>query len=118
MIRRLLDVPVLEMRSDTIAAERYNRVRLALLRLGAPLRLSVPGLRGIDLLLDTDAWACVDRTLDDLPVVAWVDFEKHREGLHQPVACQLRYYHVYAGMIVKTAQEAMDQMLADRLAAH
>lgn len=111
MRSRIDEVPALWVIDATVDAAQFNRIRLALLRLGEPLRLALPHLRGLDLLLSRESWVCVDRTMDDLPVIAWTRFGSlGRRQLQAPVRCELRYYHGHAGMIVQT-------VLADALAA-
>lgn len=100
---RLNDIPVYERASVSIEAPVFNQVRLALLRLSNPLRCSLRSLRGLDVLLTDDIWVCVDRTLNDVPVLAWTDFQtKDRATLHEPIKCEVRYYHAHAHMIVST----------------
>lgn len=113
---RLRDLPIYHRLTDSIAAHRFNRARLALRRVANPLRFDLPGLRGLDLSLEDEAWVCVDRTLNDMPVLAWLDFAKaERTGLHLPVACELRYYHAHAEMIRAKVLELMDAALDSRL---
>lgn len=113
---RLRDLPVYERLSDSIDAERFNRVRLALRRLANPLRFELAGLHGLDLSLEDAAWVCADRTLNDMPVLAWVGFAlSRRVGLHLPVACELRYYHAHAGVIRGRVLALMDEVLTSRL---
>ena len=113
---RLEDVPVIKIAPVSIAAGNYNRIRLALLRLDDPLRLPLPGLRGMDLIVDEEAWICVDRTLYDLPVLAWTNFETSgRSALHLPVNCQLNYYHIHANVIAETVLTTTDRVLQERL---
>ncbi len=114
MAHRIDDLPCLARRPDVIPAPRFNRVRLALARLGAPLRFNLPGMPNIDMELDHRAWMCIDKNLNDLPVLAWTAFAK-REALHAPVACELRFYHVYASAIRGRALELMDALLEARL---
>ena len=117
MRSRLQDIPAFQVSLAVVEAEHYNRVRLALSRLQSPLRLCLPSLRGLDILLDDEAWVCVDRTMEDLPVVAWTDFENTtRAGLHQPVRCQLRLFHAHAGMILNTVFADVEAILTERLA--
>jgi hypothetical protein len=111
---RLNEIPTLKSRPTTVTAERYNRVRLALRRLENPLRIELPKLRSLDLILEADIWAIVDRDLNDIPVVAWTDFE-HRSSLHQPVPCMLRYYHAHADAIMEKALQKLDVILEARL---
>ncbi len=99
-----------------VPAARYNRVRLALLRLGEPLRLDLPDLRHLAVELTATAWVCVDASLDDLPVAAWTDFAP-RDSLHQPVPCRLRLYHAQAELILDRIGTSVDRLLAERLAA-
>jgi len=99
-----------------IDGARYNQVRLGLLRLENPLRLKLTGLRGMDIILDNHAWVCVDRTMYDLPVLAWTDFEyADRNGLHEPVHCQLHFYHIHADLIIETVLATMTSVLTQLL---
>ena len=103
MKSRIEDIPKLKTEPSSIEGAHFNQVRLALLRLENPLRLKLPGLRGMDIILDDKSWVCVDRTLYDLPVIAWTDFGHiEREGLHEPVSCLLHYYHIHADLITDT----------------
>lgn len=115
MATRLEDVPVIKVKPATLEAEIYNRVRLGLIRLENPLRLTLPGLRGMDVLLDDHAWVCVDRTLYDLPVLAWTNFAVGRRGLHLPVDCVVNYYHIHANVIAETVLSTTDRLLRERL---
>jgi hypothetical protein len=116
MSTRLDDVPVIKIKTVDIDAAVFNRVRLALLRLENPLRLSLPGLRGMDVLLDGQNWVCVDRTLYDLPVLAWTGFETAgRSALHAPVGAKLHYYHIHANVLSETVLNTIDWLLQERL---
>ena len=116
MESRLREVPALKVMDSVVAAKHYNRVRLALARLEDPLRFPLPHLRGLDMLLSREEWICVDRTLNDLPVLAWTDFQvQGRTALHAPVSCRLRFYHAYAGLIVGTLLQDVSVILAERL---
>lgn len=111
------NLPSMKTQAALIDASRYNRVRLALLRLATPLRLELPNLRDMDLLLDKRYWICIDRTLQDYPVVAWTHFNNSaRISLHEPVLCKLQFYHLHANLIVDTVLRTMDKLLAARLA--
>lgn len=116
MKSRIEDVPKLRTIGTEIEGGRYNQVRLGLLRLGHPIRLALPGLRGMDVIVDPKAWVCVDRTLYDLPVLAWTDFEiQERKAIHEPVHCLLHYYHVHADLITETVLSTLLSVLAERL---
>ena len=111
------EFPPLRSLPKRLEAAYYNRVRLALRRLGCPLRVALPRHRGLEAILDDDAWLCVDTTRDDLPVLAWRAFATcGRNSLHEPVDCRLDLYHWHAGLIMGTALEALDAALSTRLA--
>ncbi len=114
MKTRIEDVPKLRTDQTSIDATRFNLVRLSLLRLGGPIRLPLPGLRGMDLVIDRDRWVCVDRGLYDLPILAWTDFHPRRD-LHAPVPCLRHYYHVNADLISETVLSTMMTLLGERL---
>jgi hypothetical protein len=111
---RLDDLPSLKSLSGTVTAERFNRVRLALHRLENPIRVELPGLRSLDFILEDQVWAIVDRNHNDVPVVAWTDFET-RTALHKPVCCTLRIYHMHADVIIEQALQKLDKILVARL---
>lgn len=102
----------------SIEASIYNHARLALRRLGSPLRVAVPGHRGLEIILDDYIWLCVDANADDQPVMAWLDFEsQHRDNLHEPVSCTLELYHRFAGLVMGSTLDSLDEALTERLSA-
>lgn len=103
----------------TIDAACYNQVRLALRRLGKPLRVELPEHRGLEIILENDAWLCVDSARNDQPIMAWLAFDtrKHNTALHEPVPCELRLYHMHAGLIMGSALDALEKSLVMKLAA-
>jgi len=110
------EVPVYEERDGRLNANFYNHVQVALKRLGKGLRLSIPGLRSLQLILQHDAWILVDSALNDLPVAAWSDFRRtDSSALHLPVLCRIRLYHAYAGMLLQRVLEQMDGELSEAL---
>jgi len=118
MYSRHDDVPVYAHRDGKLDANYYNHVQLALNRLGNEIRLQIPKLKHLDLILQKDAWIIVDRVLNDVPVVAWTDFETdNRDNLHEPILCKVKHYHANAIMIMKRTLEAMDLLLGEQLAA-
>lgn len=117
MASRLDDVPVYAQRPDAIEAAHYNLWRRARQRFGHPLRLELPGLSGMELVLDDAAWLVVDARQFDLPVLAWVEFQDHDRALHAPVPCQLNYYHFAASRLRGKVLEILHQTLDDRLHA-
>lgn len=115
MRSRLPDIPVLREIQGSVPAGQFNCTRLALKRLENPLRLVLPGLRGLDMMLDRDTWICIDRTLNDLPVLAWTDFDTAHRAIHEPASCRILYFHAYANVIVKTALEDVHRILTERM---
>jgi len=113
------DIPALRIIRKTIEAARYNQVRLALRRLGNPLRVDLPGHRGLEIILHDRYWLCVDSYCNDLPVMAWTAFDtrRHNAALHEPVPCQLRLYHMHAGLVMGSALDSLEQNLDCLLSA-
>ncbi len=116
MTTRLEDVPIIKIKPTTVKAEVFNRIRLGLLRLENPLRLPLAGLRGMDMILSDNSWVCVDRSLYDLPVLAWTNLNSsERDALHAPVTAQLNFYHIHANVIAETVLSTSYRILMDRL---
>jgi len=118
MIKRLSDIPVYSSAQATIEAEIYHTIRLATQRLPLPIRISLPRFRYIDLVIDHDSWACVDRNLNDLPVVAWTEFDiANRAALHLPLNCKVSHYHFQSTQIIEGALafaiKALEQQLSE-----
>jgi hypothetical protein len=111
----LTELPALRTWPKVLEAGCYNRVRLSLRRIANPLRVALPGHRGLEMILDDRVWLCVDALHDDQPILAWHAFEA-RNGLHEPVACRLHVYHMHGGLVMGTALEALDAVLRVRLA--
>jgi len=66
----------------------------------------------------THSWTCVDSSLNNLPIVAWTDFQTEaRDNLHEPTPCQLSYYHYQAGMLAPRVLDIICELLDERLAA-
>jgi len=99
-----------------VDARYYNHVQTALKKLGPEIRIRLTGLKHLDLIIQKDAWIVVDRVLNDVPVVAWTDFQtQHRESLHEPIACEIRIWHALAGMIMTRTLKAMELLLDQEL---
>ncbi|MEJ2106509.1 MAG: hypothetical protein P8X48_04140 [Acidiferrobacteraceae bacterium] len=112
MRTRVDDMPVYESMSTMVDAAHYNRIHIALGRIGSPLRYNLPRLRGLEIVLDQRLWVVVDGTRQDLPVLAWSDFEAAaREGIDRPVSCRLRLYHAQGGIITTSALDQLSEAL-------
>lgn len=111
------DPPPLRVMPKTLPATCYNRVRLALIRLGKPLRFGLPGHRGLEMVLTDEAWCCVDSLAEDQLILVWRAFaSRGRDDLTQPVACELHLYHHCAGLVMGSTLSAMEEALDARLA--
>lgn len=107
----------LRIMSKTMPAACYNRVRLALIRLGKPLRIELPRHRGLEMVLTDDAWCCIDTLTEDQLILVWREFASSgRDDLTQPVACELHLYHYCAGLVMGSVLSAMEEALDARLA--
>jgi len=116
---RLQDIPVFEKKETEIPAKVYNTIRLGKIRLKKNFRLEPDGLRSLDLILEDDAWIVVDRDLNDLPVMAWTDFQvRGRDNLHLPIQCKLLYYHQHAEkiqtMVLDFAYHKIEELLKEQ----
>ena len=116
MYRRLEDIPVYEFREGNMDARYFNRVQVALKRLGETIRFPIPKLKHLDLILEPEAWIIVDRVLNDIPVAAWTEFKTdYRDSLHQPIPCRIQLYHANAELILQRTLEAMEDLLGEQL---
>lgn len=116
MKSKLEDLPTFEIRQVTVKAIHYNLAQVALKRLGCPLRFVLPKLRTLDLHLEKDAWIVVDKSLNDIPVMAWVDFDiSERASLHEDIPCTLKIYHSHAGILITKVIEAMTLLIGEQL---
>ncbi len=115
MYTRHEEVPVLTSRTGKVDAADYNLIHRALTRDGPSIRLSLSGLKTLRMILQHDAWVVVDTAYNDLPVLAWTDFEvRRRNTLHEPVPCRIRLYHGHASMVLKRALQAVRSELTER----
>ena len=117
MKRPIDNITPLRLMEKTIEAYYYNHVRLALMRIANPLRVALPGHRGLEIILHDSYWFCIDSLRDDQPVMAWCDFDtsNHNKDLNRPVTCHLCLYHIHAGLIMGSALEALDRTLVEKL---
>ena len=110
------EIPRFETRTGHVKALHYNHVQTGLSRLHIKLRYHLPKLRDLDLILQKDAWIVVDCSLNDMPVIAWTDFEtEHRENLHENINCQIRLFHYAAEIILERTLDAMELLLSEEL---
>ena len=116
MSRSIREIIPIRTLPKVMQAGYYNRARLAVLRLGNPLRLEMPDLHGIDVILDDYAWMAVDRNQIDMPLLAWTDFDtRRRPGLHHPVPCRMHLYHFHAGLLMSEVLDNLEIAIDERL---
>ena len=116
MKSRLDNIPIYETRTDHIRAQDYNLAKIALKRINSSIRLELPNLRTLDFIVEDDIWVIVDRSLNDIPVIAWLDFkDQERTTLHEDITCERRSYHTHALIIIDKALEALQLMLGEML---
>ncbi len=114
-----VELPPMRILPKEIEATTFNLVRLALLRVADPLRVSLTDHRCLDVILSQQQWLCVDSCAEDQPILAWREFDMHhRDALHQPINCKLYLYHMHAGLVMGTARDCLAQVLTDLLHEH
>lgn len=113
---RVEGMPVYAQHDEVVSAKLYNLWRRAKLHFDLPVRIPLADFRGLVMVLDEHEWACVDERGNDMPVLAWVEFEdQKRDAIHLPVKCKLNHYH-YAALKVHTRSlELMEAELEKRL---
>ncbi len=100
----------------TIDAACYNRISLALARLGDPLSVEIKPLRMV-IRVERRLW--VARSLvNEIPLMTWGDFQVGGRGLHEPVPCRVRLYHFHAGLLLGHAPQRLANALDERLGRH
>ena len=111
------EMPRFATREGQVKAIHYNHVQTGLHRLHVKLRYRIPKLKHLDLILQKDAWIVVDHVLNDMPIIAWTNFEiEHRETLHENIKCEIRLFHYAAEMILDRTLDAMELLLGEELA--
>lgn len=112
----LADLPRYSSADYELDAALYNRVTIALRRLGSPLRFPLALLRHLDMILDEQTWIVVDSSLNDIPIMAWLDFQAdHRSALHTPIPCKFYTYHCHAELIRPQVLETIADELSSRI---
>ena len=113
---RVADVPFCAQRDDKVDAKIYNLWRRAKMHFTIPMRLALVDYSGVVMILEDNEWVCVDERQNDLPILAWVEFEDQgRDALHLPVKCKLNYYHYAASKLRAHSLELVQDELEKRL---
>ncbi len=107
VLQGLREIPPLREFPKTIDAQCFNTVRLALLRLGSPLRIELMRPRLL-MLIDADHWVAVSPWDECLPLLLWKDFDKaHRDNLHESVGCTLALFDHRAGLLMSITLDTL-----------
>ena len=107
---------MLDKRPGSVDANRFNQAQTALKRISKQIRFKLPKLSHLDLILQEDAWIVVDRVLNDIPIIAWTNFQvQGRDDLHKPVTCEIRLFHFAARMVLQTTLDEMKVFLEQSL---
>ena len=110
------EVLILDKWTGDVDANYFNQTKTALKRIGQQIRFKIPTLNHLDLIVQDDSWIVVDRVLNDMPVVAWTEFQTEgRDNLHEPIICEIRIYHFAARIILNTTLNAMENILRQSL---
>lgn len=116
MYTRHNEIQPLKSTSSEVSAVYYNHVKTGLKRINKKLRYKIPTLKHLDLILQEDAWVVVDTVLNDMPILVWTEFLiGHRETLHEPIKCKVKFFHYAADMIMDKTLEAMELLLGEEL---
>lgn len=115
---RVKDMPIYAQRDDEVSATLYNLWRRAKLHFDLPLRIELEDYHGFVMILEEHEWVVADEKENDLPILAWVEFEDQgRDALHVPVKCKLNYYHFAASKVRAHSLELMEVALEKKLIA-
>jgi hypothetical protein len=101
-----------------IPAECFNLFRLAQRRCGGTIEFCLPGLPGNYLRATDREWRCWNRRLR-ADLLSWEGFQlTARNGLDEPVTCELRVHHPYSRTIVHRVHDAATEYLRKLAAQH
>ena len=113
---RVEGMPVYAQYDEMLPAKLYNLWRRAKLHFVLPLRIELDGYRSLVMVLEEHEWVCVDERQNDMPVLAWIEFEDQgRESIHLPVKCKLNHYHFAADKVRAASLELMEASLEKKL---
>jgi len=94
--------PPLRVLELNIQASVYNTIRRGLLRLNNPLVYYPARFKRVKCIFSNATWICLDESHNDLPIVAWRDFQTKNRAIHHPVPCRAHVYNIMAGPIMGT----------------
>ena len=113
---RVEGMPVYAQYDEEVSAKLYNLWRRVKLHFTLPLRIPLEGYRDLVMVLEEHEWVCADDSQNDMPVLAWVEFEDQgREAIHLPVKCKLNHYHYAASKVQAASLELMEAALEIKL---
>jgi len=117
MYTRHDELPVLSAWPTQVDARTFNAALRALARADSPIRLDLPEFYRLQLILQPGSWVVVDTASNEMPITAWVNFSAGPDrGLHEPVTCELRYFHGVSAKVAGHLRAGLGEMLEDRMA--
>lgn len=117
MYTRHDEFPAISAWPTKVDARTYNAVCRALSRSGRFLRFDLPNFYRLEMILQPCSWVVVDTNSNDLPITAWAGFDDPgNRALHDPVRCELRYYHGVSAKVASHLREGLGALLEARLA--
>jgi len=115
VLNNLREIPPLREFPKMVDAPCFNAVRVALLRLGSPLRIELERPRLL-MLIDGQHWVAVSPWDEYMPLLLWKDFDLgQRANLHESVRCTLALFDHRAGLVMGTALDALYSELRAQL---
>lgn len=113
------DYAPLHIMHKQLDAGDYNAIRVVMLRERLPLEVHIKDFRCLLFILDEAAWICIDECQNNLPVLAWTNFKTaHRSALNAPVECELRLYHMHAGLVMGPVLEGLVKLMTQQGSSH
>ena len=67
-------------------------------------------MKGLHCVLDDNAWIFIDGYINDMPLLAWTNFVP-RESINASITCELRLYHMHAGLLISKSLDALQNTL-------
>jgi len=121
-VSRINEVPIYAQRDDKVDAQLYNLWLRAKRHLKIPMRIPLVDYSGFVMIVEDKAWVCVDEKQNDIPILAWVEFnDQGRDALHLPIECKLNHYHMAASKVrahsLELMQEELEKYLSENYAA-
>ena len=114
-MREFRGVPAYEEYPHRVPASVYNLWRRHWRRTQKPLDFHLEGIPPMAIKMEKSLWVCVDVGLNEVPVIAWSDFQDEDRALHDPVPCVVTQFHFGASKIRAQILEVLEAELTRRV---